>query len=122
MKNKDYTFNHLIFLADEHSAGFLEDNIGSKARGLRSPSSRLRPGAGWDIPNTFATVNDNRLPGNFVETPESQSNLKRWASLKTQYSAQLKKGKIDIEKMKLIAGFSSTRRECTVFGRIIPVR
>jgi glyoxylase-like metal-dependent hydrolase (beta-lactamase superfamily II) len=108
MKDKDYTFNHLIFLADEHSAGVLEDNIGSKARGLRSPSSRVRPGAEWGIPNTFATVNDNRLPGNFVENPQSQSNLKRWASLKTQYSAQLKKGKIDIEKMKLIAGFSST--------------
>jgi len=107
MKDKDYTFNHLIFLADEHSAGVLEDNLGSKARGLRTPSSRLRPGAGWEIPNTFATVNDNRLPGNFVENPESQSNLKRWASLKSQYSEQLQNGKIDIEKMKHIAGYPS---------------
>ncbi|MCX6284085.1 MAG: C45 family autoproteolytic acyltransferase/hydrolase [Bacteroidetes bacterium] len=108
MKDKDYTFNHLIFLADEHSAGVLEDNIGSKARGLRTPSSNVRPGAEWGIPNTFATVNDNRMPGNFVENPESQSNLKRWTSLKKQYSSQLKSGKIDIEKMKLIAGFSSS--------------
>ncbi|MEI7491780.1 MAG: C45 family autoproteolytic acyltransferase/hydrolase [Bacteroidota bacterium] len=107
MKDKDYTFNHLIFLADEHSAGVLEDNLGSKARGLRIPSSGVRPGSEWGIPNTFATVNDNRLPGNFVENPEGQSNLKRWASLKSQYSLQLKSGKIDIEKMKLIAGFSS---------------
>jgi len=108
MKDKDYTFNHLIFLADEHSAGVLEDNIGSKARGLRTPSSQLRSGAEWGIPNTFATVNDNRLPGNFVENPRSQSNLKRWANLKSQYSLQLKSGKIDIEKMKLIAGYPST--------------
>jgi len=108
MKDKDYTFNHLIFLADEHSAGVLEDNIGSKARSLRTPSSKVRPGAEWGILNTFATVNDNRLPGNFVENPESPSNLKRWASLKSQYSSQLRSGRIDIEKMKLIAGFPST--------------
>ena len=107
MKDKDYTFNHLIFLADEHSAGVLEDNIGSKVRGLRTPSSKVRAGSEWGIPNTFATVNDNRLPGNFVENPESQSNIKRWSSLKSQYKSQLKSGKIDIEKMKLIAGFSS---------------
>jgi hypothetical protein len=107
MRDKEYTFNHLIFLADEHSAGILEDNMGSSARGLRTPSSTLRPGAGWDIPNTIATVNDNRLPGNFVETPESESNLKRWSSLKSQYKTLLKSGKIDIEKMKLIAGYSS---------------
>ena len=108
MKDKDYTFNHLIFLADEHSAGVLEDNIGSKARSLRTPLSKLRPGAEWGIPNTFATVNDNRLPGNFVENPEYPGNLKRWSSLKNQYSSQLKSGRIDIEKMKLIAGFPST--------------
>ena len=108
MKDKDYTFNHLIFLADEHSAGILEDNIGSKARSLRTPLSKLRPGAEWGIPNTFATVNDNRLPGNFVENPEYPGNLKRWSSLKNQYSSQLKSGRIDIEKMKLIAGFPST--------------
>ena len=108
MKDKDYTFNHLIFLADEHSAGVLEDNIGSKARSLRTPLSKLRPGAEWGIPGTFATVNDNRLPGNFVENPEYPGNLKRWSSLKNQYSSQLKSGRIDIEKMKLIAGFPST--------------
>ncbi len=108
MKDRDYTFNHLIFLADEHSAGVLEDNIGSKARSLRTPLSKLRPGAEWGIPNTFATVNDNRLPGNFVENPEYPGNLKRWSSLKNQYSSQLKSGRIDIEKMKLIAGFPST--------------
>lgn len=108
MKDRDYTFNHLIFLADEHSAGILEDNIGSKARSLRTPLSKLRPGAEWGIPNTFATVNDNRLPGNFVENPEYPGNLKRWSSLKNQYSSQLKSGRIDIEKMKLIAGFPST--------------
>ena len=108
MKDKDYTFNHLIFLADEYSAGVLEDNIGSKARGLRTQSSKVRPGAGWGIPNTFATVNDNRLPGNFVESTQSQGNLKRWASLQALYSEQLQKGKIDIEKMKLIAGYPSS--------------
>ena len=107
MKDKDYTFNHLIFLADEYAAGVLEDNIGSKARGLRTSSSKVRPGAEWGISNTFATVNDNRLPGNFVENPESPSNLKRWASLKSQYSEELKKGKIGIEEMKKIAGFPS---------------
>jgi hypothetical protein len=108
MKDKDYTFNHLIFLADEDAAGVLEDNIGSKARGLRTASSKVRPGAEWSIPNTFATVNDNRLPGNFVEIPESPSNLKRWASLKSRYSEELKKGKIGIEEMKQIAGYPST--------------
>ncbi len=108
MKDKDYTFNHLIFLADEYAAGVLEDNIGSKARGLRTSSSKVRTGAEWGIANTFATVNDNRLPGNFVENPESPSNLKRWASLKSQYSEELKKGKIGIEEMKKIAGFPST--------------
>ncbi|MCX6287732.1 MAG: C45 family autoproteolytic acyltransferase/hydrolase [Bacteroidetes bacterium] len=108
MKDKDYTFNHLIFLADEHSAGVLEDNIGSKARSLRTTSSMVRSGSEWGIPNTFATVNDNRLPGNFVQNPESQSNLKRWTSLKSQYSSRLKSGKIDIEKMKLIVGYPSS--------------
>lgn len=118
MKDKDYTFNHLIFLADEHSAGVLEDNIGSKARGLRSVSSSVRSGAEWGIPNTFATVNDNRLPGNFVENPESQSNLKRWSSLQSQYTLQLKSGRIDIEKMKLIVGFPSADGNAKASGAL----
>ena len=118
MMDKNYTFNHLIFLADEHSAGVLEDNIGSKARGIRTVSSKVRPGAEWGIPNTFATVNDNRLPGNFVENPESQSNLKRWSSLKSQYSLQLKAGKIDIEKMKLIVGFPSADGNAKASGAL----
>ena len=29
METKDYPFNHLIFMADETSAGVLEQNIGS---------------------------------------------------------------------------------------------
>jgi hypothetical protein len=107
MISKDYAFNHLVFLSDENTAKVLEENIGSLGRGLRSSDSPLRPGVTWGIPDAVATVNDFRLPGNFyVEDDPSDNN--RWNSFRNLYTAQLSRGKIDVEKMKGIAGYFGT--------------
>ena len=44
----------------------------------------------------------------FVHAPSQRTGRVLVSSLKNQYSSQLKSGRIDIEKMKLIAGFPST--------------
>jgi hypothetical protein len=104
MKVKDYAFNHLIFLADDTTAGVLEDNIGSAGRGLRTFDSVLRAGLTWGIPDAIATVNDFRLPNNYYAV--DVSNDARWDSYRINYAAALASGTVDVNAMKGIAGYA----------------
>lgn len=119
MKTKDYAFNHLVFLADENEAGVLEENIGSPGRGFRRADSTLRQGVSWDVPETVATVNDYRLPGNFVYSGDDPSDNNRWRSYRSLVSSSLAHGvKIDAENMKGIAGFWGTDGNAYTSGAV----
>jgi len=107
MGKNDYAFNHLIFLADENKAAVLENNIGWVGRGLRTSGSTLREGLSWGIADTVATVNDFRLPNNYYN-PGDKSNSQRWKSFQDLYAASQLSGKIDVERMKGIAGYYGT--------------
>ncbi len=104
MSNKDYAYSHIVFLADENSSFVLEDDIGSPSRGLRSSTSALIPGYTWNHPNAIVTVNEFLLPGNAV--PQRPVDVDRWKSFSTFYDKFLSRnGKIDVGKMKKIAGY-----------------
>jgi len=119
LKTKEYAFNHLLFLADEESAGVLEQNIGSPGRGFRRVDSELRKGVVWDVPDTLATVNDFRLPGNFVYPDDDPSDNNRWKTYRTLLSSHLVRGtKIDVEKMKGISGYYGTDGNAYTSGAV----
>jgi hypothetical protein len=119
LKTKDYAFNHLLFMADAESAGVLEQNIGSPGRGFRRADSELRKGVVWDVPDTLATVNDFRLPGNFVYPDDDPSDNNRWKTYRTLLSSHLVSGtKIDVEKMKGISGYYGTDGSAYTSGAV----
>lgn len=106
-----YAYNHLIFLADESTAGAVENQVNNRPptsgnRALRTDASPLQtmpPGQGWGILGAFATVNDYRLVNNYF-TGE-QYNTSRWTSFKSKYALVPAGQKIDINSMKAIAGY-----------------
>jgi len=100
---KDYTFNHLIFLADKDNAQVLEENMGSRGRGLRTPISELRPGMTWDHPDAIATVNSFLLPEN--ANNHNGSNVARWESYVKLYNEFLSKGKMGIDEIMQVAAY-----------------
>ena len=116
-KDRDYAYNHLIFLADENTAGVLEENIGSPERGLRLCNSPLRTGVTWGIPDAIATANSFVLPGNF-NNHSFPSNVKRWESFRNLYTTQLRTGKIDVDKMKMIMGYYGTDGTAATSGAL----
>lgn len=103
--DKPYAFNHLVFIADAKTAGVMEENIGSPARGLRRGDSPALEGLAWGIPDTVCTVNDFRLPGNFHTSPPAPADQNRWLSYQALFNQQLATGKINLDKMKIIAGY-----------------
>lgn len=112
--NHLYTYNHLIFLADETTAGVVENQVnpltmGSPGnRNLRVEASPLNPSLPsdqtWNILGAFATVNDFRLPANdFVS---ELYNTARWESFKSKYSSIAQGQIVDVNTMQAIAGYS----------------
>lgn len=67
-EQKDYPFNHLIFLADPVRAAVLENNISgfsaNRQRALRLATSPMRANARWEIDDAIGTVNCFCLAGN----------------------------------------------------------
>lgn len=107
-----YAFNHLIFLADEASAGVVENDINLKAgtpgnRSLRTEDSVLSgevpDDQQWPIRGAFATVNDFRLPGN--DYAAALSDTARWTSFRELYAGLSHGQTIDVDAMKGIAGY-----------------
>ena len=112
-----YTFNHLIFLADQNRAGVVENYVNLNGgtvtgRGLRVDTSALNqnlpPTQLWGITGAVATVNDFRLPNNFNggDVPEFAYNTSRWASFLRYYGLISAKGlKFDTDLMKTVTGY-----------------
>lgn len=107
LSTESYTMNHLVLMADATKAQVLENNIGSPGRGLRSWDSTLQPGMTWGLKDTIATVNDFRLVDNFAAPDDPIDDL-RWESYRNNITTALTTGKIDVDKMKAIVGYSGT--------------
>ena len=109
--NHLYAYNHLVFVADQTSAGALENQVNNPTgftgnRRLRTDTSTLQPLPGdqtWGILGAFATVNDYRLVGNFFT--DQRYNTSRWTSYKSKYAGVLTGQKVDVNTMKAIAGY-----------------
>lgn len=118
---KKYTYNHLIFLVDENSAGVVEndvnDNLGS-GRGLRVYDSalneNLEPGQTWvdmndnPITGALAVVNDFRLKGNQYNQKQ-KFNTTRWTSFRIFYSLINSSVRFDSDLMKAVTGYPGPR-------------
>ncbi len=89
---KQYAFNHLVYLADPDSSRVLENNISGTGsnmrRALRDDTSELNKGIQWGYQDMIAAVNAFMLKGNhnnFNDTnPFNARNPKRWESLLSQ--------------------------------------
>jgi len=100
--SRQYTFNHLIFLADADTAKVLENNFTGK-RTLRSDNSELQAGITWEFPNAVAAVNAFLLKGNASNFPMYGINEPRWKSFKSQL--QSKGDVVTVEEIKQIASY-----------------
>jgi hypothetical protein len=98
---KQYAYNHLVFLADRAGAAVLENNISgrvsTRSRELRLCTSALRQGVVWDVPSSIAAVNCFQLSGNddnhidpldLKQTKKNEAppeiNTPRWESIREQ--------------------------------------
>lgn len=102
---REYAFNHLIFLADSTTAKVVENNIsgaGSNVRrAVRTVDSVLNPGFSWNFPDSICAVNSFMLAGNTDNFYGNLSNPDRWSDytdLMTQAG-----GVVDAEQMKQAA-------------------
>ncbi|MEI6883667.1 MAG: C45 family autoproteolytic acyltransferase/hydrolase [Bacteroidota bacterium] len=112
--NKLYLYNHLILLADQATAGVVENQVNNKQggapgnRSFRTESSTLNPlltmGQTWGIPGIFAAVNDYRLPNNDWDSTNLE-NTTRWTSFREKYAGVASGQRIDIETLKSITGY-----------------
>jgi hypothetical protein len=94
--DKNYAYNHLIFLADQNNCKILENNtsgIGvSPRRALRSDTSMLNPGIFWNFPGMIGAVNSFILRGqidNHLQGKHSNVNTERWELMQDKTSATL---------------------------------
>lgn len=93
--SRNYTFNHLIFLADPQNGQVLENNFSgceTAKRELRSSISALNPGINWEIKDAVGAVNSFLLSGNCDNQTQNPINIKRWINLREQLLTKLPKG------------------------------
>ena len=100
-----YTFNHLIFLADPTTAKVVENNISGVGtnvrRAVREAGSALNPGVSWNFNDSICTVNSFMLVGNTDNYSADPSDVNRWSDytdLMTQAGEV-----VDAEQMKQAA-------------------
>lgn len=94
---KNYTFSHLIFLADEKSACILENNISGKGdmgrRTVRTDTSELNTGVTWGYPKMVGAENGFILKGqvdNMNAGKNARINQGRWSLMKEQIGLRYK--------------------------------
>lgn len=106
--SRNYTFNHLVFLADPKTGQVLENNFSGCAtakRSLRSSTSKLNPGITWGIKNAVGAVNSFLLTGNYDNHTGYPFNINRWASLR---NGLINNGpKITWDELKAIISFDN---------------
>ena len=106
---RNYAFNHLIFLSDENTSKVLENNFSGTGtdmkRALRSDISELNPNVTWELENAIGAVNSFVLDGNHDNHTTKAENYERWNSIKTQL--ELCGETVSLEEIKQIASFSN---------------
>lgn len=104
--DRDYAYNHLIFLSDPSESKVLENNIGGRAdsiRDVRTEQSELNTNIVWDISDSIGTVNAFMLKGNFDNYTDNLINTTRYESMKNELMS--KGEEVTIDELKSIASF-----------------
>jgi Acyl-coenzyme A:6-aminopenicillanic acid acyl-transferase. len=95
-RDKLYSCNHLITLAETDKAVVLENNVGRKkgepVRAIRASESQMHDDVTWGIPDSVGCVNcfrlkfadDNRMSAFHKKKLKRDPNSGRWESLKQQ--------------------------------------
>lgn len=87
---KDYTYSHLIFLADATNAMVLENNVAGAGllpkRDTRMDTSVLQPFITWPYTEMLGVVNCFMLAGQ-VDNYNQMFNTQRWALMKQKVDA-----------------------------------
>jgi len=106
-----YTFDHLIFLADENNCVILENNIANSGtqpqRALRYDNSYLNAGIYWNLPHMIGAVNCFMLNGqvnNYSQGPNNKINTQRWNLMlqKTVEKLHYNQNKLSAENVRQI--------------------
>ena len=97
MKNRKYTYNHLIFLSDSKESFVLENNL-NKNRSERTSASELNKGVHWQFKDALACVNSFLLKGNTDNHTQLELNFNRW--LKISQFLQKNDKPLNPEKLK----------------------
>jgi hypothetical protein len=114
--SRNYTFNHLIFLADPRTGQVLENNFSgcvTAKRELRNSNSVLNPGIQWGIKDTIGAVNSFILSGNYNNQTKNPINTKRWVNLRKQLLAKVPEG-VTWDELKEIISFHNGKRPGTM--------
>ena len=94
--NRRYTYNHLIYVADNQNVGVVENNFSGwgrdMKRALRTPESRIHDRIKWPFPNSIVTVNSFLLWGNHYNH-YYRENHSRFDSFKTLMDQFQKEGR-----------------------------
>jgi hypothetical protein len=100
---KNYSYNHLIALADSWGFHVLENNISGTGsdihRALRNDCSPLNDGITWGIRDAVACVNSFVLKGNHDNHTINPNNMARWAKIKELLAAQDVFTRADLKKL-----------------------
>lgn len=106
--DREYAYNHLIFLSDPSESKVLENNIGggaSSSRDIRTEKSELNDNIVWDISESIGCVNSFMLRGNFDNHSPFLFNTARYESIKNELKS---KGEVvSIDELKSIASYYS---------------
>jgi hypothetical protein len=109
-KYRNYAFNHLIFMADAHTAAVLENNFSGTGsnmrRALRYASSSLNSGVEWGFTDDVASVNAFMLNGNHDNFTGETWNTARWSSIRNELAA--KGATVSWSELKEVATYDGT--------------
>ena len=102
---RNYTFNHLVSLADPDKSVVLENNFSGLGadmsrvkRAIRYSDSQLNKNIEWGIDNSIAAVNSFVLLGNADNHTTESFNVGRWKTIRDQLQ---KKGEtVTVEELK----------------------
>ncbi len=102
-KERNYTMNHNIYLADKKRAIVLENDVQGGAdarREIREWNSKLNPKVNWGFENRLACVNSFILYGNDDNHTTVSGNQNRWLSMLKLFA--VKKPPLSVEDLRSI--------------------
>jgi hypothetical protein len=106
----NYSNGTLILLADTETAHVMEYDISrskDKRARLRNDTSKVIRNGSLGVPNAIACVNSFLLPGSFRNHARDDHNKLRYNNFQKLFGGCAKQGKIGVEQMQGIMGYTS---------------